>query len=47
VLQAFTDSEETLLEQRIPLAAAAVEAVLVNGVVASMNQYNRDPEADV
>ncbi len=46
VLQAFTEPEETVLEQRIPLAAEAVGAVLVHGVVASMNQYNRDSESD-
>ena len=46
VLQAFTEPEEAVLEQRIPLAAEAVGAVLVNGVVASMNQYNRDSESD-
>ena len=46
VLQAFTGAEEAVLEHRMPLAAEAVAAVLVNGVVASMNQYNRDPEAD-
>ncbi len=46
VLQAFTEPEEAVLEQRIPLAAEAVSAVLVNGVVASMNQYNRDSESD-
>ena len=46
VLQAFTEPEEAVLEQRIPLAAEAVGAVLVNGVVASMNRYNRDSESD-
>ncbi len=46
VLQAFTDAEEALLEQRIPLAAKAVAAAMRKGVVASMNQYNRDTDAD-
>jgi PTH1 family peptidyl-tRNA hydrolase len=46
VLQAFTEPEEAVLEQRIPVAAEAVGAVLVNGVVASMNRYNRDSESD-
>ncbi len=46
VLQAFTESEEAALEQRIPRAAEAVGAVLASGLVASMNQYNRDSETD-
>jgi PTH1 family peptidyl-tRNA hydrolase len=46
VLQAFTDSEEAALEQRVPVAAEAVGAVLRHGVAASMNQYNRGPEVD-
>jgi PTH1 family peptidyl-tRNA hydrolase len=46
VLQAFSDPEEAVLEHRIPLAAEAVSAALSDGVVAAMNRYNRDSEAD-
>jgi PTH1 family peptidyl-tRNA hydrolase len=46
VLQAFTGPEEAVLEQQIPVAAEAVGVVLRHGVVASMNQYNRDPGAE-
>jgi PTH1 family peptidyl-tRNA hydrolase len=44
VLRAFSSAEETALEERIPLAAEAVGSILIDGVVASMNRYNRDPE---
>ncbi len=45
VLDAFTEAEEVALQQRIPLAAEAVGAILVDGVVPSMNRYNRDSDA--
>jgi PTH1 family peptidyl-tRNA hydrolase len=45
VLDAFSRAEEVALEERIPVAAEAVGSILIDGVVPSMNRYNRDPEA--
>jgi PTH1 family peptidyl-tRNA hydrolase len=45
VLDAFSRAEEVALEERIPVAAEAVGAILIDGVVPSMNRYNRSPEA--
>jgi PTH1 family peptidyl-tRNA hydrolase len=45
VLDAFSKAEEVALGERIPVAAEAVGSILIDGVVASMNRYNRDPEA--
>ena len=45
VLDAFSKAEEVALEERIPVAAEAVGSILSDGVVASMNRYNRDPES--
>jgi PTH1 family peptidyl-tRNA hydrolase len=45
VLDAFSTAEEIELEKRIPVAAEAVRSILIDGVVASMNRYNRDSEA--
>ncbi len=45
VLDAFSKAEEVALEERIPVAAKAVGSILIDGVVPSMNRYNRDPEA--
>jgi PTH1 family peptidyl-tRNA hydrolase len=46
VLEAFSSAEETALEDRVPLAAEAVHSILFDGLVASMNRYNRGPEAE-
>ncbi len=45
VLQAFSEAEDVALQERIPLAAEAVAAILIDGVVPSMNRYNRDSDA--
>ena len=45
VLQSFSATEEIALERRIPLATEAIGAILLDGVVASMNRYNRDADA--
>jgi PTH1 family peptidyl-tRNA hydrolase len=45
VLDAFSKAEEIALEERIPLAAEAVGSILIDGVVPSMNRYNRSSEA--
>jgi PTH1 family peptidyl-tRNA hydrolase len=46
VLDAFSDTEEVALEERIPVAAEAVGSILIDGVVPSMNRYNRDSDAE-
>jgi PTH1 family peptidyl-tRNA hydrolase len=46
VLDAFSKEEEAALGERIALAAEAVGSILIDGVVASMNRYNRSPEAE-
>ena len=46
VLDAFSETEEANLAERIPVAAEAVGSFLIDGVVPSMNRYNRDPEAE-
>jgi PTH1 family peptidyl-tRNA hydrolase len=43
VLQRFSAEEEAQLPERIAAAAAAVELALAVGVLAAMNQVNRDP----
>jgi PTH1 family peptidyl-tRNA hydrolase len=43
VLERFAPEEETLLAERIPTAAAALEAILLEGVVAAMNRVNAAP----
>lgn len=43
VLTPFSPDEERVLRKRIPEAADAVEAVLLEGLVAAMNRYNADP----
>ena len=45
VLQAFSEAEDLALQERIPLAAEAVAAILIDGVVPSMNRYNRGSDA--
>jgi PTH1 family peptidyl-tRNA hydrolase len=45
VLRAFSSAEEAALEERIPLAAGAIGSILIDGVVTSMNRYNRGPES--
>ena len=45
VLDAFSNAEETALEERIRLAAEAVGSILIDGVVPSMNRYNRGSDA--
>jgi PTH1 family peptidyl-tRNA hydrolase len=44
VLCDFSGAEEAALEERIPLAAEAVRSILTDGLVPSMNRYNRGPE---
>ncbi len=46
VLQAFSEAEDLALQERIPLAAEAVAAILIDGVVPSMNRYNRGSDAE-
>jgi PTH1 family peptidyl-tRNA hydrolase len=45
VLRAFSSAEEAALAEQIPLAAEAIGSILIDGVVASMNRYNRGPES--
>jgi PTH1 family peptidyl-tRNA hydrolase len=45
VLGAFSIAEEVALEERIPVAAEAVGSILIDGVVPSMNRYNRSADA--
>ena len=45
VLRAFSGAEEAALGQRIPLAAEAIDSILIDGVVPSMNRYNRGPDS--
>jgi PTH1 family peptidyl-tRNA hydrolase len=45
VLDSFSPDEEAALPQRVAHAAEAVRAVLVDGLPAAMNRYNRDPAA--
>ncbi len=45
VLDAFSQAEEVALEERIPVAAEAVGSILIDGVVPSMNRYNRNADA--
>jgi PTH1 family peptidyl-tRNA hydrolase len=45
VLDAFSKAEEIALEERIPVAAEAVGSILIDGVVPSMNRYNRGSDA--
>jgi PTH1 family peptidyl-tRNA hydrolase len=45
VLDAFSNAEEVALEERIPVAAEAVGSILIDGVVPSMNRYNRGSDA--
>jgi PTH1 family peptidyl-tRNA hydrolase len=46
VLDAFSEAEEVVLEERIPAATEALGSILIDGVVPSMNRYNRGPEAE-
>jgi PTH1 family peptidyl-tRNA hydrolase len=46
VLDAFSNAEEITLEERIPVAAEAVGSILIDGVVPSMNRYNRGSDAE-
>jgi PTH1 family peptidyl-tRNA hydrolase len=43
VLERFAPDEEVLLAERILAAAAALEAILLDGVVAAMNRVNAAP----
>jgi PTH1 family peptidyl-tRNA hydrolase len=45
VLEPFSADEEAALPERIALAAQAISAILLEGVAAAMNRYNRDPGA--
>jgi PTH1 family peptidyl-tRNA hydrolase len=45
VLDTFSKAEEVALEERIPVAAEAVGSILIDGVVPSMNRYNRGSDA--
>ena len=45
VLDAFSKAEEVALEERIPVAAEAVGSILIDGVVPSMNRYDRSSDA--
>ena len=45
VLDSFSPDEEAALPQCVAQAAEAVRAVLVEGLPAAMNRYNRDPTA--
>ena len=46
VLQGFTRDEEALLPERLEEAVRALEAVVVEGIAAAMNRFNRAPEAE-
>jgi len=40
VLQAFSDKEESALEEQLPRAVAGIEAILIDGLPLAMNRYN-------
>jgi PTH1 family peptidyl-tRNA hydrolase len=46
VLDTFSNAEEVALEERIAVAAEAVGSILIDGVVPSMNRYNRGSDAE-
>jgi peptidyl-tRNA hydrolase len=46
VLDAFSKAEEVALEERISVAAEAVGSIVIDGVVPSMNRYNRGSDAE-
>ena len=46
VLRTFSEDEEEALRDLIPLAAEAIEAILVDGLTAAMNRYNRDLDSE-
>ena len=46
VLQGFARDEEDLLPERLEEAARAVAVVVVEGIAAAMNRFNRAPEAE-
>lgn len=46
VLDRFSPDEERALQRRVPDAAAALAAMLADGVPAAMSRYNRDPAAE-
>jgi len=46
VLTPFSAEEEKALEERLAAAADAIECVLLEGVSAAMNRFNREPAAD-
>jgi PTH1 family peptidyl-tRNA hydrolase len=43
VLERFTPDEEAWLSDQVPAAAAALEAIVLEGVVAAMNRVNAAP----
>lgn len=45
VLEAFSAAEQLALPDHIARAARALEAALVAGVYAAMNEFNREPDA--
>ena len=45
VLEPFSEEEAARLGERIEAASEALESVLLEGVVAAMNRFNRDAEA--
>lgn len=46
VLSPFSADEEAVLSERLEHAVAALEAILLDGVEAAMNRFNRDPAAE-
>jgi len=46
VLEAFSESEESQLPQRLKLAAEALRVALGEGIPVAMNRFNRPPKAD-
>jgi PTH1 family peptidyl-tRNA hydrolase len=46
VLQTFSATEETALEEHVPRAVAGIQAILMDGVTPAMNRYNRSPDEE-
>lgn len=46
VLSNFTVSEESIVKEKIENAADAVEQIISNGIIETMNRFNRDPNKE-
>ena len=46
VLAPFPPTDREFVEERVAAGAHAIEVVLLEGVVAAMNRFNREPDSD-